>query len=186
MPKITQPFVQNVEPPKTLAQILKTLEEADNALLDLSPDDMRQLGSMLAEKVDAYHTVLSKMAAEEKRLREEAESFLKPARALASAQERLKQSMSFVMMENKYLRIPGDKYRVELKESKSVSCPLDPTKDDQWVYPDFVRVKFEWDKKALREALEGDDKEKKALAEKVAEVVTNVSPVFKPNRKEIE
>lgn len=169
--------------PQTLGQILATLQAADDALIEMTPDQMRELGAMLAKKVDGYRTIMTKMAAEEARLREEADAFLKPARALAKAQERLEQVMTFHMFEHKMTSIPGKSWRVELKESEAVDTPqAAPTNDDQWNYPDFVRLKFEWDKVALKKALDAGDPK----AKEVAKIKINYKPAFKVIKKEIE
>jgi len=171
-----------IEQPQTLAQILETLQAADDALVAMTPEQMRELGATLAQKVDGYRTVLTKMEAEETRLRAEADAFLKPARALAKAQDRLKEAMAYHMQANSFTRIPGEKFRVDLKESKSVEAPAACTEKDQWDYPDFVRVKVEWNKSALKAALERDDPK----AKEIAKIVTNYTPVFNVMKKEIE
>jgi hypothetical protein len=169
--------------PMTLAQILETLQAADDALIEMTTDQMAELGALLAQKVDGYRLVLTKMEAEEKRLREEAAAFLKPAQALAKAQDRLKGAMIYHMVKHNMTRIPGESWRVDLKETKAVETPQEkPTSDDQWNYPDFVRQKFEWDKVALKAALERDDPK----AKEIARIVINMTPAFAVNKKEIE
>lgn len=169
--------------PQTLAQILDTLQAADDALIEMNVEQMAELGALLAAKVDGYRLVLTKMEAEETRLRAEADAFLKPARVLAKAQERLKEAMAYHMTQHKMTRIPGEQWRVDLKESKAVECPqATPTNDDQWNYPDYVRLKFEWNKIALKAGLEkGDPK-----AMEVARFVTNHTPTFAVMKKGIE
>lgn len=173
-----------VEPqPMTLAQILDTLQAADDALISMTPEQMGELGALLAAKVDGYRLVLTKMEAEETRLRAEADAFLKPAKALAKAQERLKEAMAYHMLSHQMTRIPGESWRVDLKETKAVETPqASPTNDDQWNYSDYVRLKFEWNKIALKAGLEkGDPK-----AMEIAKFVTNHTPTFAVMKKGIE
>lgn len=146
--------VQAVERPKTLADILQYLDAVDQGVIDPSPDDKAAVAALLVAKIDNTADVIDELEYQAERLRTAAAKLSEGKRQVLARVERIKDYMAFHMKTAGFQQIPGDVWRAKLTTGLSVSIKREASERDD---PRFVRVKYEWDKKALKAALEGLD-----------------------------
>jgi uncharacterized protein YbgA (DUF1722 family) len=150
--------------PKTLAEILAYLDASDAGLIATSPEELSAIGHLLTSKVDATREVIDELESQAERLRVAAEKLTKGKRQVLARVERLKQYMAFHMNAFQFTQIPGEAWKVRLTSSESVEPMRDPELSDLEVAPECVRVKYEWNKKALKQALVSEDRWAKTVA----------------------
>lgn len=161
--KIEDPFA--LRPKMTMAEILRAMKASDDGLLELSLDEMRELGKKAEIKVDSYHHLISKLEARASELDNEARPLLKASSELKNKADGLKKILLFHMNEHGLTKMPGERFRVSLRTSKSVRIfpGLEPGVDI--AHADFTRVKWEWNKVKITEALKAGDIQAMAIAE---------------------
>lgn len=181
---VTLPAIdlEGADRPETLGQILKLLTESDSALVNLDAQQLEQLGTMLADKVDAYKYVQEKIEAEVARLDARIKEFQQAKKSVTKAYERLKELLAFHMKSKGFPRLPGMDYVARLGSSKSVKMRRDDVSSlDVLNYTGFVRVKYEWDKTAIKAALENKDPK----AAEIAEIVESPWVTFDVNKGDV-
>ncbi len=167
---------------ETLGQMLQLLTESDEALVSLTPAQLEQLGAQLAQKVDAYKYVEEKMEAEIARLDSRIKAFQKAKKSLVGAYDRLKDLLAHHMDTKGFPRLPGVDYVACLGHSTSVRLRREyPTAADAVSLPEFVRVSYAWDKKAISDALKAES----PTAADVAELVSAPWVTFDVNKGKI-
>jgi hypothetical protein len=170
--------IPSAEKPKTLADILAWLDGVDQGVMHASYDQMVEFGELLTAKVDDTHNVIEEMEYQAERLRVASAKLNEGKRIILNRVTRLKNYISFHMGNHGFERIPGDLWRLRLLKSKAVETFKDPEPKDLERYGRFIRTKYEWDKTALKAALEVQD----ADASVVAKLVENSSVTFDVNK----
>ncbi len=166
-----------IEKPKTLGEILAYLDAVDQGLIAAAPEDQAEIGALLVAKIDNTAEVIGELESQEDRLRAAAKKLSEGARQVAARIDRIKHYMSFHMQTNGFQQIPGECWKARLNTSLSVEPKRDPTIDDA-KQEGFVRIKYEWDKKRLKTALEALD----PAAMEVAELVLGASVSIDVNK----
>lgn len=164
--------------PKTLADILDLLEAVDQGLVAVTPEKQAELGALLVAKIDNTAEVIQELESQEERLRAAAKKLTDGARQVASRIERIKSYMSFHMQANSFQQIPGEVWKARLNTALAVEPKREPNHVDYAEMPQFVRVKWEWKKKELKDALEALD----PAAMEVATLVLSASVSIDVNK----
>lgn len=165
--------------PKTLADILAYLDAADSGLIDATPEQMAEMGALLVAKVDNTAEVIDELKYQAKRLRIASAKLAKGKRQVLARIDRLKEYMAYHMKAASFTQIPGEAWKVRLTSSKSVKPLIEkPDLPCAITFPQFVRVKYEWDKEALAAAIESGDE----VAKTLAEIVPSNSVTFDVNK----
>jgi hypothetical protein len=160
----------------SMRQILKLMTAVDEGMAELSVDEMRELAKTAAIKVDSYRYMITKLRSESERLAAEAEPILKASKSLARKADGLESLLCWHLRENKLTGMPGERFRVELRASRSVKVNPQAEAGAYIRYADFMRLKYEWDKNKLQAALKRGDE----AAREIAEFEENYSVQFKP------
>lgn len=173
---VVMPF-ESTKPKKNLSEILSLMRASDEGMLDLSPEEMLQLGADGEVKVDGYYHMITKYLSESARLASIAKNFANAAAAHAAQADRMKNALCYHMRENGYASLPGQDWKVSLRASQKVAMKIPvpvPTAEQALQYADYVRVKYEWNKVALKTGLEFGDE----IAIKVACLEESYWPDF--------
>lgn len=150
-----------LEAPKTLAEILAFLDAVDQGVIDPTPEKKAEVAALLVAKIDNTKDVIDELEFQEARLRKAAKELSEGARQVAGRVERIKSYMAFHMQQNGFQQIPGECWKAKLTTGLSVVPKRDPGPGEFR----FVRAKYEWDKKALKAALEALDPAAMEVAE---------------------
>ena len=155
-----------IEKPKTLAEILAWLDAVDQGLVpEATAEDQAHVGALLTAKIDNTADVDRQLEWDEKRLRDAADQLLDGARKIAARRERISQYIAYHMQAKGFTQLPGELWRAKLNTGISAAPKSKkPAKADVENTPRFVRVKYEWDKTALKKALEALDPDAMKLA----------------------
>ena len=122
----------------TLAKLLQALNEADNAVaLDFDPESV--VGE-LRDKIDAIHTVLTRLEGGETWCRNMAKPFQAKAKALQHNRERLEDYVVYTMQQQHFESLPGDMLMVRLRNNPTALKMLKGLPDalDYMNYPEYV------------------------------------------------
>jgi len=160
-----KPQAQPLVDATTTGEILSVLAMADDGVVAATPAEMAALGAKLAAKIDGNKYVQTEIAAKLKEfgaLKKRVDATIK---ALKGQAERQKQYLAFHMNQQKLEIIPGVLWKVRLTRDQKVKFKRDVTELDAELYPNFVKVTYEWSKSALSAALEAGDEQAKEIAE---------------------
>lgn len=138
-------------PKLSLAQILEAFSALDDVEgMDFDP---AVLAEDLRDKVDAIYTAHDRLCVEASRLEGHAEDFALAAKRAYAAADRLKSYVQWNMEQQKFQRIPGDKFCFEIRENNpSVYTEHNPTAEDFLKHEDVIcrTVLYAWDKTTIR------------------------------------
>ena len=171
-----------LQPKMTLGAILRLMKAQDDGLAELSIDDMRELAKTAEIKVDGYHLLIQKLEARASELDNEARPLLKASSELKAKAEGLRGIMLWHMKEHGLTKMPGERFKVAIRTSKSVRIHpgLEPGVDI--AHADFTRVKWEWDRVKLTKALKDGD----LAAMSIAEFEENQSIKFSVSKGDLD
>ena len=178
--KIEDPI--SLQPKMTLAEILRVMRAADEGLADLSLDEMRELAKKAEIKVDGYHHLINKLEARASELDNEARPLLKASTELKSKADGLKKILLFHMNEHGLTKMPGERFKVAVRTSKSVAIKPGLAPGVDIAHADFTRVTWAWDKIKISAAL----KVKDPVAMDIAEFEENQSVNFSVSKGDLD
>ena len=170
-----------VTKPKTFAELLATLTDADNAIIDLSFEDMEAVGSQLKEKVDSLEFILSKIESEKERLKSQIDRLSTAKSQIENKEKALKSYIKFAMESNGFEKLAGKNYSISFRSSESTIVKVEPDSSLFAKYPTLISRSYSWKKTELKKALK--DASNSDLT-RFAETVENKNIQFKV-RKEV-
>lgn len=139
--------------PDTLFSLLDALEQADEGLLQLKPEEHREALLKAELKIDAYKYVLMRYDSRITEIKNEIEELTAVKRTLEKRQESLKSLLLYILKEKGLEQFPGVKYVVKLMNRKKVSViEREPNSMDFSEHPDLVKRTYSWDKRAVADA----------------------------------
>lgn len=144
-------------PPKvSLWDLLATSRQADECLLDLDLDEMRELGDRLREKVDGYKFVVDRLTFRVAEIRSQMQELAELKKQMETKLDTVKERMAEVMQAQGFPRLAGEKWTVRLGHSKSVQIAEHVQADAALAteFPGAVKTKFDIDKTGLRKLLD--------------------------------
>jgi hypothetical protein len=165
----------SLESPKTLADILAWLDQVDQGLVVATPEEHAAVGALLVAKIDNTKGVIDELEFQAERLRKAAKELSDGARQVANRVDRIKGYIAHHMQANGFPQLPGECWKVKLTTGLGVEPKRDAGERDD---PRFIRVKYEWNKSALKAALESLD----PVAMEVAELKSSTSVSFGVNK----
>jgi hypothetical protein len=161
---------------KTLSEILQTLDQADHGLLQISPEKMPQILSVLLNKVDSIKYILDQLEIRAEYFRDAAKEFLDKAKAFDNRIDAMRAYFAETMIENNFEKIPGNLYQMSVQKRESLSNMRDPGPRDFLELGKFGLVKqsYVWDKKAVAEFLKTNKNEilEKSFETKTSHFIT--------------
>lgn len=164
--------------PKTLADILAFLDAADTGVINATPEQMAEMGAALVAKVDGTAEFVAELEFHAERLRVASAKLAEGKRQVLARIDRLKEYMAYHMKLASFKQIPGELWKVRLTSDQSVETDAPPSAAIATAFPHYVRIKYEWDKKALAAGLaSGDD-----VAKSVARFEPSNSVTFEVNK----
>lgn len=136
----------------SLPSLLSTLTAADEGLLELTDEDLQELGKELFKKVDSYHYLLEKFEGEIERYTKRIAEFQEKKKNLQASKDRLKELLMYNMSVNKFEMLSGDDYQVKMHRRKDVDVNVtgDPTVMQYNTMPALVKQKFVWNNAAIK------------------------------------
>lgn len=147
------------KPQQSLRELLENLAQVDD---DLPPEEFDPAAVVgdLKEKVDAIKWRLDEWEAKAKIADAWAQTFKARADSLRRKAEKLEDYVVTQMEINGYETLPGNLMRVDLHTTKSVECLTKATPELYLQFNCFMRqeTSYNWDKKAIKEALEKGEK----------------------------
>ena len=152
-------LTNNIEQPKTLADILQFLDAVDQGVIDPTPERKAEVAALLVSKIDNTAELLDELEHQAERLRLASAKLSEGKRQVLARVDRIKDYMAFHMQHAGFTQLPGECWKAKL----STGIAVVPKRDPEAGLP-FVRVKYEWDKKALKTALESFDPKAMELA----------------------
>jgi hypothetical protein len=153
----------------TLSQILMFMNHIDDGGIELSEDDLINLGQKFHEKIDNYHDYLMTLDAFADAYKRKSEAFKTAQKQIEKKKENLEKLLMYHLKQNNINSAAGDSWVAKMRVLKDNAVSLiKPVCDEiDWEkYPSFVKLKqsFEWDKKALKEALKNNEESIKEIA----------------------
>jgi hypothetical protein len=134
----------------TLHQLLIYLDQEE-----ISEDGVKATIEALTSKVDGCALFESELRAEIDRLKEIVREFHDAQKAAEKRLERFREYLVYTMTVNSFDKVPGELFSLVLIENPpKVEIKGEPSVFDAEAYPDFVRVRYEWNKSAIKEAIE--------------------------------
>jgi hypothetical protein len=137
-------------PPKpTLLMILSSLRAAHENLLELTEDDMKELGDVQKNKADDIVELLEAMDMNIARLKANVDLFASAKKHLENNKTSLKDHVKF--------SINGNRRSLKLGRRAVFKVYRDPQESDMVIYPGLVQrritIDYSWDEIALKQAL---------------------------------
>lgn len=137
----------------SMADLLKTLNDSDQGLVELTDEDLVRLGEHLRDKIDTYKYMFEKFDGEIARHAARITELQERKRALEANKERLSSYLLYHMKEFGFEKLSGEDYVVKLQNRTDVELLMerDPEEFDLRSNPMFVHQKLSWNKMALKE-----------------------------------
>lgn len=139
---------------RTFASMLDTMQKCQDELIELEPDQIKELLGDLSSKVDGLHDWLGKMDAEGERLAADIKTLQDRKKALGNAKQRYLDYIAHTMEANDSIEIFGNTWNVKLGKSEAVETSIEKPDTIHAVnYPEFVSTKYTWNKKSIKDAI---------------------------------
>jgi hypothetical protein len=145
-------------PPKpTLLMILSSLRAAHENLLELTEDDMKELGDVQKNKADDIVELLEAMDMNIARLKANVDLFASAKKHLENNKTSLKDHVKFSMNATQMECVNGNRRSLKLGRRAVFKVYRDPQESDMVIYPGLVQrritIDYSWDEIALKQAL---------------------------------
>lgn len=167
----------------TFADLVTALAQSEDALADPNFDPEQLLGD-LRDKVDGCQAVIERMETVSTFLRLMVAPIAKRASTLMTNRARLRDYIGRVMEEQKFHALPGQMWKLRLRESNPAleitrEAPCGP--QDYADFPGFVVMtrSYSWDNAKIKDALLNDPKS--IPPELPARIIRGCWPEFVPN-----
>jgi hypothetical protein len=145
----------------------------------LTQEEADDLYRLIAAKVDGCAEFVSKLDFEAKRLKGVAKEFSEAAKAEEAKLERFRKYVVFCLGKAGDDRIDGERFTLKLKENPGrLELSEEPDPADATAWPELVRIKYEWDKEAIKRKLN-------YLDIPFARIIRDKKPIFEPKRLKI-
>jgi len=146
----------------TLNMLFTTMNQVDNLLIDLTPEQMEALGAYCLKKIDNYKYIEEKYNNEIARIMLRVDEYNKIIKSLKSRLASLKEYLMFHVKQNGG-KLNGTEYTVSVTTIKGAAVEIDKLfNPDQKVainYPELVKKVYSWDKTALKAYLKSSPEE---------------------------
>lgn len=133
----------------TLFSLLTDLERADSGLVDVDPEEHRELLLSAELKIDAYKYILAKYESRIAEVQAEVDELTAIKRTLQRRQESLRALLLWVFKEKGIEKFPGVKYTAKHCERKKLSIKVEPDAKIYLAFPNLVKRNYAWDKAAF-------------------------------------
>lgn len=162
-------------------QLLLSLQTADEAMETVDLDAQLDLLEAGKIKVDNYKYILDKLELQAEYLHLKEQEYAAAKTSVKKNIERLKKHLLFALQSNDFEKFTGHQYVVrQAKSAPSLELKAsEPTLNHAIKYPNFVRTSYDWDKKALINALKAGD----SSAELIADIKHTVYIKFTVNKE---
>ncbi len=126
-----------------ILDLLKSLDDMDNELVEFSPDAHKDLMEDTKNKVDAYYFVLQRMEEREEALRKIQKSTCEKIAKVMAARERLKDYLKFCARQFNIQKFAGNDFQFSVSTRKMLEITADP---EQFKDHTLVRAetKYRW------------------------------------------
>ncbi len=161
----------------TFDELLRTLNQADDELLEFDWSDQELLKERIDLKVDGCKYYLDKLKAQIDLLDTYIKEYQQTKKTLQKNLQGFKDFLTFQMNAHSFDKLPGQKWKLSLTKRQSIKPKVEANSTVFLKYPDLVKREFSWRKKEIDSAI----KQGKDLSE-IAEIETKSYPNFKPNK----
>lgn len=150
----------NPIPTKSLGELLRLAQEADDAILE-NDVDLEELGANIKDKVDSIVDYLDFVDSRRKKILERSNELMAKAASFAAKQDRLEAYVTKRMFDTGTPKLPGNFYRFIIKPSEAVIPKVAKATAGLFLkYKGLVTkgaTPYSWDKRALKERLKAQD-----------------------------
>lgn len=153
-----------------LHKILRMMQETSKTMKEIDwtkQDPIVEAGKI---KVDSYKFIHDQLSAQLIYFTELVEHYTAAKKSAQSQLTGFEQHLKWAMESSGLDRCLGKDYVVELKTSEYCEVKAECLPKHRVIYGDWVRVKYEWSKSAITEALQSDDEELRAKALNIATI----------------
>ena len=175
-------LAQKEEQKQSFWDLLNLLEQIDECVVQLSPEEISRVLEKSQLKVDTYKYVLDKLKSHAEYLGQRAAEFAAAMQATENHVKRLKAHLVWVLEQKGTDRWPGKDYQIKLVATQSIQPQIEPNSRLSLKFPDCVKRSYSWDKKALKEALQDPE----SPLQDYAKVQTNKSIRFSVRREKAQ
>jgi hypothetical protein len=165
---------------KPLHQLLRALNEADDALYAINWDEQDALMEAGKLKVDSYKYIHDKLTLQLQHFDDLVKRFTAQKKSVQSNLDSFMRHLKWAMESNGFQMFTGNEYLIKMRADEycEIKEGMECLPKHRVIYGDLVRVKYEWSKTAITKALESSDPELKAKAEQIASIGVRVKPEF--------
>lgn len=148
-----------VRPGMTLWAIMDTLEQMERGLLELTPDEMKEIGGATRAKVDGYKQFTDMAKGVGEMIGNWEDELAQARKSLENKVSGLKSHMHNLMTTFGFEKLPGHVYEARLQKNppRLVMNP-ERAKADISTYaefPNFIKTSYSWDNDAVKKAIQG-------------------------------
>lgn len=165
----------------TLNQLLIALSNADEELSEFDPNQQLDLMEAGKVKVDNYKYILDKLEAQEFYLSAREKEFTAARKAIQSHIRKLKDNLLFALQNNGFEKFTGHQFIVSKRRAApavEIIAGGDPTALHMMKFSDYIRIKYEWNKEAIRLNIGKDP-----LVDELATMRETYYTRFSPNKE---
>lgn len=140
----------------TLDEILQVLDESDQGINVMTPEQHAQLGDLLMKKVDACNYRIDEWRSASARHEDYAMRHKNAAVALDKKVERLQERIAWDMRNRGFEKLAGDEFKIHLAKGVSTEMIGAPTHNHLVVFPRYVREKttYAWNLNEIKKDIQ--------------------------------
>jgi len=151
----------------TLNDLLTTLREAEDGLLDMDMSELQATLGSVRHKVDDIHEVMSRLESESERMFKLSKSFAIRKKSLDNQLKRLKEYIMYSMELDGALELYGDTHKLKLYTRSSMKVKNQEIDSSLFMdYPEVITRTYAFDKNVLKDKHKQDPEKYAFLMEK--------------------
>ena len=146
---------------KTFYGLMQTLQDVENEMIDLDPQQIKELLGDIKGKVDGVYEWITRLDAERERLAENIRKLQARKKAVENAKDRFKEYIGYTLTANDTPMLMGNLWSVSAKAKESIKAKKDielSTMDyiEANKAGDVIKREYKFDAAALKKAYEAE------------------------------
>ncbi len=161
-----------------LHSILRMMQSTASSLKQIDwtkQDPLVEAGKI---KVDSYKFIHDQLSAQLLYFDQLVAQYTAAKKSAKSQLEGFESHVRWVMESHQLEKVQGNDYVIQLTKSEFCDINAECLPRHRVIYGEWVKVKYEWSKTKITEALEGDDEELRAKALEIAKISQRTHPKF--------
>lgn len=164
----------------SLHELLDIMTRMDEELIELSTTEQDLVGVLTVEKVDNIKNFKDFVEARSKVLAAQAKELSTAKKQLENLVDRIEKNVAFNMAAQNFKRLPGNNWKVSLRNNEKIVIKIEPNSQLFVQYPDLINREYSWKKREFDAFVTAENAPEEL--KKICEISKSQSAVFSANK----